>query len=234
MHLQRLILTLLSGLFLATMSVAQTRPAAKQRQMMSYTVENGDTVYQGSIRPARVYQKLPRKKGSEWRKYYRLVHNFAVVYPYALVASDLVAETDSTIKARGLKYISKDKYVNAIVKDLFRSFEKDARNMTVSQGQMMMKLIDRECGISSYKIIKEFKNGYAAGFWQGVAKIFGNDLKKPYDPKGEDAPIEELVKKWHDGDFERIYYEIFWKLPPEIKIPEKYLKKCYVEPYKKD
>lgn len=215
-------------------SAAQNKTAKKDKVFMSYTVEKGDTVYQGSIKPARVYQKKPRKKGSQWRKYYRLVHNFAVVYPYALVAGDLVAEVDSTIKAGKLKYVSKDKYVNAIVKDLFASFEKDARNMTVTQGQLMMKLIDRECGISSYNIIKDFKNGYAAVFWQGVAKMFGNDLKKPYDPKGDDAQIEELVKKWHSGDFERIYFEIFWKMPPEINIPEKYLKKCYVEPYKKD
>ena len=85
-----------------------------------------------------------------------------------------------------------------------------------------MKLVDREVGKSSYNIIKGYKSGIAAGFWQGIAKIFGSDLKKPYDPEGEDAKIEELVQIWESGDFEAFYFSIFWKDMPQMPIPEKY------------
>ena len=190
---------------------------------MSYDVENGDTTYFGSIRPSKVYSRLPRQKGREWRKYYRLVHNFSKAYPYALVARKLVHEADSTIAADNLKRVRRDMYVTKVQKELFEVFESQMRSMTVSQGALLMKLIDREVGKSSYDIIKDYKNGIAAGFWQGVAKIFGTNLKKPYDPEGEDKLTEELVKIWENGDFQAFYFAIFWKDPPELPIPAKYL-----------
>lgn len=190
---------------------------------LRYIVEGKDTIYIDNIRPSKVYSRLPRQKGKEWRKYYRLVHNFSKAYPYALVARKLVEEADSTIAADNLKGVKRDKYVTAVQKELFDVFEGQMRNMTVSQGALLMKLIDREVGKSSYNIIKDYKNGIAAGFWQGIAKIFGTDLKKPYDPEGEDALTEELVKIWEEGDFQAFYFAIFWKDPPVMPIPEKYL-----------
>lgn len=194
----------------------------KDGEYMQYIISGDDTVYVGNISAARVYQKLPRQKGREWRKYYRLVHNFSKVYPYALVARHLVHEADSTIAADNLRSGKRDRYINGIQKELFEVFEKPMRNLTVSQGALLMRLIDREVGKSSYNIIKDYKNGMAAGFWQGVARLFGTDLKKPYDPEGEDGPIEELVLKWENGEFEGLYYSLFWKYPPEIEIPSKY------------
>ena len=96
------------------------------------------------------------------------------------------------------------------------------RNLTVSQGALLMRLIDREVGKSSFNIIKDYKNGMAAGFWQGIAKLFGTDLKKPYDPEGEDKPTEELVQKWESGEFEGLYFSLFWQYPPTVEIPSKY------------
>lgn len=192
-------------------------------EMMNYTVENGDTIYFGTIRPSKVYSRLPKQKGREWRKYYRLVHNFSKAYPYALVARKLVQEADSTIAADNLKWAKRDRYITSVQKELFDVFESQMRNMTVSQGALLMKLIDREVGKSSYDIIKDYKNGVAAAFWQGIAKIFGSSLKKPYDPEGEDKLTEELVKIWEDGDFQAFYFSIFWKDPPVVPIPEKYL-----------
>lgn len=193
-------------------------------KLMPYFVEGKDTVFYTSLKPTYVYGKKPRQKGRKWRQYYRQVYNFARVYPYALVAKDIVVAADSTIKANNLKYVRKDIYVDKLMEELFSTFEDTARHMTITQGGMLMKLIDRECGIPPYQIIRSFKNRYAAGFWQGIAKIFGNDLKKPYDPKGDDEPLEELVKKWEDGTFEQLYYEIFWKLPPVVELPPKYKK----------
>ena len=200
-------------------SQAQT---AKKAEMMHYIIEGKDTIFIDNIRASKVYSKLPKMKGREWRKYYRLVHNFSKTYPYALVAKKLVHEADSTITADNLKRGKREKYINSVQKELFTVFESQMRNLTVSQGALLMKLIDREVGKSSYNIIKDYKNGFAAGFWQGVAKVFGSNLKKPYDPEGEDKATEELVKIWEDGDFPAFYWSIFWKDPPEMPIPEKY------------
>lgn len=198
-------------------------PHKEENNILRYVVVDGDTLYVDNIRPAKVYSKLPRQKGKDWRKYYRLVHNFSKAYPYALVARKLVQRADSTIAADKLKRVKRDKYINTIQKELFEVFESQMRNMTVSQGALLMRLIDREVGKSSYNIIRDYKSGMAAGFWQGIAKIFGTDLKKPYDPQGDDRLTEELVEIWEAGDFPAFYFSIFWKDPPEVKIPEKYL-----------
>lgn len=191
--------------------------------MLPFFIEGEDTVYYDTITASKVYSRLPRQKGREWREYYRLVHNFSKAYPYALVARKLVQEADSTIAADNLKRVKREQYVARVQKELFDVFEKQMRSMTVSQGALLMKLIDREVGKSSYDIIKDYKNGMAAGFWQGVAKIFGTDLRKPYDPEGEDALTEELVHIWEAGDFQAFYFAIFWQDPPQLPIPEKYL-----------
>lgn len=198
-------------------------PVPKEKEILKYIVEGNDTIYIDEIKASKVYSRLPKQKGKEWRKYYRLVHNFSKAYPYALVAKKLVVEADSTIAADKLKGARREKYINSVQEELFEVFEGQMRRLTVSQGALIMKLIDREVGKSSYNIIKGYKSGVTAGFWQGIAKIFGSDLKKPYDPEGEDANVEELVQIWEAGDFPAFYWSIFWKDPPEVPIPEKYL-----------
>ena len=200
-----------------------SKTTTTEENALNYIVEGKDTIYIDHLEPSKVYSRLPRQKRKEWRKYYRLVYNFSKSYPYALVARKLVQEADSTIAADNLKWAKRDKYVNKVQKELFEVFEGQMRNLTVSQGALLMKLIDREVGKSSYDIIKDYKNGIAAGFWQGIAKLFGTDLKKPYDPEGEDKLTEELVQIWDAGDFQAFYFAIFWQDPPVMPIPEKYL-----------
>ena len=200
-----------------------SKPQEQQNQtFMEFIVEGNDTIYIDEIRAAKVFARLPKMKGREWKQYYRLVHNFSKAYPYALVAKKLVTEADSTIAADKLKGVKREKYINTVQKELFEVFESQMRSLTVSQGALIMKLVDREVGKSSYNIIKGYKSGITAGFWQGIAKIFGSDLKKPYDPEGEDEAVEELVILWERGDFPAFYWSLFWKEPPEMPIPEKY------------
>ena len=208
----------------AVVETIQEQKIQEDGTFLRYIVEGKDTIYIDEIRASKVYSKVPRQKGKEWRKYYRLVHNFSKAYPYALVAKRLVAEADSTIEADKLKGARREKYIKLKQKELFDVFEGQMRQLTVSQGALIMKLIDREVGKSSYSIIKGYKSGIAAGFWQGIARLFGSDLKKPYDPEGEDANTEELVQIWEAGDFPAFYWSLFWQDPPELPIPEKYLR----------
>ena len=195
----------------------------KSNGMLPFFVEGEDTIYYDTITASKIYSRIPKQKGREWREYYRLVHNFSKAYPYALVARKLVVEADSTITADRLKGVKREKYISEVQNELFDVFEGQMRQLTVSQGALIMKLVDREVGKSSYDIIKGYKSGITAGFWQGIAKIFGSDLKKPYDPEGEDMATEELVHMWESGDFPALYWSLFWKDPPQMPIPEKYL-----------
>ncbi len=193
-------------------------------QIMKFIVEGGDTVYIGSQLPAaRVFERLGRQRGRDWRQYYRLVYNFSKVYPYAKVARHMVAEADSTIMADNLRRGKKEKYISTVQDQLFDAFEQPLRNLTVSQGALLMRLIDREVGKSPYLIIKDYKSGAAAGFWQGIAKLFGTDMKAPYDPSGADEQTEELVRIWERGEFDAVYYSLFGGYPVIPQIPERYL-----------
>lgn len=189
--------------------------------MLGYEIVDGDTLFFDVLNPSKV-TSFRKMKGREWRRYYRLVWNFSKTYPYALVARKLIDKTDAELEENDFSRRKREKYINAIQKELFTAFEQPMRGMTVSQGQLLMKLIDREVGKSSFSIIKDYKNGIAAGFWQGIAKLFGSDLKKHYDPLGDDRDIEELVQKWDSGEFPGLYFSIFGEYPKRIEIPSKY------------
>ena len=186
---------------------------------LSYRVMDGDTVYFDNIDPVWIFS---RKQQKDWKKYYKLVYNFARVYPYAQASGRLQEIVDSTIAANNYGRMKKDRYMNEVQSMLFKDFEGALRKMTISQGAVLLKLIDRETGQSSYSIIHDYKNGIAAGFWQGVAKLFDNDLKSEYDPEGADRDLEGLVQAWQNGTFKSLYWSIFWEDPPEVKVPDFY------------
>lgn len=201
----------------------ERRSAVNRANLMAYKVEDGDTVFLDRIDPAWCFGH-PKRARKDWRKYYKLVYNFAKVYPLALASGRIQEVVDSTIAAENMSAMKKDRYIASVQGELFKDFEKTLRNMTITQGGVLLKLIDRETGQSSYSIIKQYKNGMAAGFWQGIARLFDNNLKAQYDPEGEDKDLEALVQAWNDGTFNSLYYSIFFDDPPEIKIPDKYLK----------
>lgn len=201
------VLLLLLGL------LALAGPArAQNRGFLPYIIEGKDTLFIDTLRPSYIY--IGKKKGRQWRKYYRLVHNFSKTYPYALLAQEVVLEADRTIAEENLKRLKKERYINQIQKSIFENYESVIRDMTISQGKLLIQLIGRETGITPYDIIKDYKNGFTAAFWQGIAKLFGGNLKRPYDPNQEDKAIEDLVVIWQKGEFEGLYYSIFGKYPP--------------------
>ena len=181
-----------------------------KRVHIGYIIENGDTIYVDKIKPAYIFNRPDSwRQSREWRRYYRTVYNFAKTYPYALKACEIMKDADSTIANSDFTRWEKEKYIKSYEKRLFKEFEKPLRKLSINQGKMLLKLIDREAGISSYQAIRNYKGGAAAGFWQGVAKLFGSDLKKKYDKDGEDKIVEELVQMYQEGSFWYLYYSMF-------------------------
>ena len=189
---------------------------------MRMLVQDGDTTYLDRLPAVYVLARNRHTSERECRKYYKLVWRFARVYPYAQAARVLKGEVDSTLNAEHYGAFRKGRYIAAIQKDLFRDFEGALHQMTIQQGAVLLKLIDRETGVLPYDIIKNYKNGAAAVFWQGVAKMFENDLKSSYDPAGADAQLEELVQAWQRGEFRDLYWSLFWEEPPVVNVPERY------------
>ena len=182
----------------------------KKGYLIGYKIENSDTVYVDKLSPVYVFNRPEgRKKSKQWREYYKLIYNFKKTYPYALKAKQITREADSTIAISGFNKREKEKYLSQFERKLFKEFDKPLRNLSFSQGRLLLKLIDREIGQTSYYIIKNYRGGAAAGFWQGIAKLFGSDLKKPYDKFGEDKLIEDLVEMYQRGTFDYLYYSLY-------------------------
>lgn len=183
---------------------------AKDSVLMGYIIEGDDTLYVGNIREVYVYNRpRNRKEQRQWRDYYKMVHNFSKAYPYALLANERLTIADSILATSNFSKRERDKFLDQTERDLFSEFEQPLRNLTFTQGRMLMRLIDREVGYSSFAIVKDYRGNVTAAFWQGVAKLFGADMKKPYDKYGEDKPLEELVQMYHDGRFYYLYTSLF-------------------------
>jgi hypothetical protein len=216
-----LILLLLPGFFLRPDASAQQH--WQERIFMEYYVETpGDTVYVDTLPAAVVFPRIRNTKDPDVKKYYKLVYNFNKVYPYTDVAVKIVRDADRDLAAMRRRR-DREKYVDAVSDQLLDDFSSVARHMTVSQGKLLVRLVDREVGKTPYTIVKEYKSGVAASFWQGVAKVFGQDLKTHYDPKGEDRMTEYLIEKWNEGQFDALYFSIFREWPETVVIPSKYM-----------
>ena len=208
----------LATLFLPSLSAQDQR---REMKVMEYYVNGKDTIYIDEIPPAVIHPRQTMNK-RDWVKYYKRVHNFSKAYPYALAISQIIHETDSLFEADHYTKRQREKYLNKKKDELIKDFEPLFRKLTLKQGLMMIRLIDRECGMTPYYILKNYLGGATATFWQGVAKLFKGNLKQPYDRFGEDKDLEELVGIWQRGEFDNLYWMIFGKPRPEIILPEKY------------
>ncbi len=210
--------------------IAMFLPASAQRRKlqaypMYYIVEeNGDTTFVDQLDPSWCLPRGTKMKRGDWRRQYKLVYNFNKVYPYALAGSKMMAQVDSVIAADASKRSQRNAYTRDVMFELFDIFGKDIKNMSISQGVLLMRLIDRECGIPPFEIIKEYRSAFSANFWQLIARMFGQNLKKRYDPEGEDARTEELVGIWNKGHWDSFYYAIFFEYPKKTVIKREHLK----------
>lgn len=224
-RISRLLLVLVAVLSYSALNAQEYKVYADDI-LHYYIDERGDTIFVDEIKAARIHPKKYLNK-RDWVKYYRRVHNFSKAYPYALFVAQTIRETDSLFATYNLKPTEQEKYLNSLKDELLNNFKPIFEGLTLSQGLMMIRLIDREVGMPPYDIIKKYLGKVNAQFWQGVAKLLKGNIKQRYDPTGEDADLEELVKAWYYGEFDELYEFIFGKPRPEIIIPEKFRESYY-------
>jgi hypothetical protein len=124
----------------------------------------------------------------------RLKYNVRVVLPLARTASSKLNEYEVVL--RGLPdERSRKKYLEQAEEELKRDFEKKIKDLSFNQGMILIKLIDRETGNTSYDLVKKLRGNFKAFMWQGVARLFGSNLKSEYDSDGDDKLIEMAVNQ---------------------------------------
>jgi hypothetical protein len=172
-------------------SIAQSRYGPNDTILTIAVVYEGDTIEAKTL--AGVYVWSRRNMSAE--RWTRLRNAVYVTYPYAKKAGIVFNDIEKHIAGNPDKHFI-TKYINSREKELKKEFTDPLTNLSVYQGRILMKLINRETGgTNCYDILKELKGGFAARFWQTVAFFFGSDLKQPYDARGQDADIETIVKE---------------------------------------
>lgn len=155
-------------------------------------IYNGDTMEAKTLMPVDAWGKMTKAQREKREKWTRLRNAVYVTYPYAMRAGALMNDINAKLENIKDKRKRKD-YIQSREKELRKEFTDPLTNLSTYQGRVLMKLINRESGNNCYEIIKEYKGGLTARFYQTVAFFFNSNLKQPYNPSGDDAEIEQIV-----------------------------------------
>jgi Domain of unknown function (DUF4294) len=157
-------------------------------------IVNGDTLSLRDLEPVTTYAKLTAAQKAAIAQYNRLRNAVYVTYPYAMRAGAIMNEINAKLVGVTDKKERK-KYIKSREKELRKEFTSQLTNLSIYQGKVLMKLINRETGSNCFEIIKEMKSGVTAGFYQTVLFFFDTSLKQSYDADTDDALVEKFVKE---------------------------------------
>ena len=163
-------------------------------RVSAFITAQGDTIPESWLPTVEVTTKQSAENKEKWASWTRLRNAVYVTYPYALTAGVVINDVNAQL--RGVTDPKQRKQIiKSREKDLKRDFADKVTKLSVYQGKVLMKLINRETGNSCYELIKDYKGGVNAGVWQTVAFLFASSLKQKYEPNGEDQQIEIFVKE---------------------------------------
>lgn len=179
--------------------LAQTKGPNDTVKVYAFVTPQGDTIPGEYLPNVTVYTKVHPKWKKFWVEWTRLRNAVYVTFPYALAASKTIKVIEGELAGVSDKHKRRE-IIHAHERELKKQFGDKVTQLSIYQGKVLMKLIYRQTGNNCFEIIKEYKGGFNAGFWQSVAFLFGSSLKQAYDPEGEDKTMETIVK-----EVERMY-----------------------------
>ena len=189
------ILIFILPIFFITRSISQNK---KYDDTDLLIMVEGDSIATKSIdlKEITIYSPLNFKSIDDQIRYYTLKRKTLKVYPYALLASERLEKLNSRlplIKTRD----QKKKYTRVVEKYIEKEFSNELKKLTRSEGQILIKLIYRETGLTVYKLVKKLRNGFRAFSYNSLAKIFDISIKTQYNPtiNDEDAIIEDILNR---------------------------------------
>ncbi len=188
--MKRLLTLILIGISISFAALAQKPPVP---QYVPGILIDQDTLPHLDLPVIDIFSKSHFRNKNDEQQYWRMVMRVKKVWPYAKEAAKLLqkyeAEVPPEAKARDHRI-----YVRHAEDELMKKYGPTLKKMSIGDGRVLIKLIDRETHKISYDLIHDLKGGVSAVFWQGVARIFGNNLKSKYDPYGEDRQIEQIIQ----------------------------------------
>jgi hypothetical protein len=155
-------------------------------------IQGNDTLIHRTIKPVVVFPDRRFDNKRQYRRYSRLVLKVKKVYPLAVEARELIKKYEPQYYALE-KQRDRRKLMKNLEKELLAQHKEELKKWSISDGRILLKLIDRETERTTYDLLKDFRGDVSAVFWQGIARIFNNNLKDEYEPEDEDKMLEEIV-----------------------------------------
>jgi hypothetical protein len=183
----------LFGLLLSFWRFGVQAQNVSRQEVKSHATNENDSMEILTLNDIYVYPPPVFKNPAEEEKYRKLIRDVKKTLPYAKMIYATLIETYEYIMTLPTEKERED-HLKRMEKDLYDQYMPVLKKMTLSQGKLLIKLIDRECNQSSYDLIKAFLGPVRAGFWNIFAGIFGASLKTTWDPAGKDAAIERVVE----------------------------------------
>lgn len=152
----------------------------------------GDTIPVIHMRDVYIYQRPKFKNRRQERYYWRTVRDVKKTLPIAREVRGIIIETYEYLLTIPDEKV-REEHLAAVEKGMLAQYTPRMKKLTLSQGKMLIKLVDRECDQTGYDLIRTFMGSFKAGFYQTFAALFGASLKREYDPELEDAEIEEII-----------------------------------------
>ncbi|HVS92489.1 MAG TPA: DUF4294 domain-containing protein [Mucilaginibacter sp.] len=180
-------------------SIAQQQAPQELQLGKNDTVKTYLTIMDGELMPMVVGQEVKIvderifKSQADRDAYRRLKYNIYKVLPYAKFAADRYDRLQRNLATTADKRRQK-RMVDTCETEIKDMFKKEIENLTISQGDILIKLIDRQTGTTSYDLVKDLKGGLKAFMLQSVARIFGHNLKDEYDPS-EERDMESILQE---------------------------------------
>jgi hypothetical protein len=173
-------------------------PASGYR--MKAEVVSGDTVPVMQLDNVEITAEYVFRNQKQYEQWTRTKYNVKKVYPYAILAAAKLREFDNQL-ASITDAKERKRFIKVCERDLRSEFEDELKGLSFSQGRILMKLIDRETGKTTYEIVRQLRGGFEAAMWQAVARIFGHNMKTEYDARLEDLFVERAVRLVETGRF---------------------------------
>ena len=155
-------------------------------------IVDGDTILVQSLRIVLVYEPRTFSSKKEKRRYSKLKRDILKVYPYAKLAGERLRDYESRMDVMKNER-EKKKFLKQVEQDLQDEFGDELTDLTITQGTILLTLVDRETGDTSYELVKQLRGTISAFFWQSLARLFGHNLKDRYDADGDQEMIEDII-----------------------------------------
>lgn len=156
------------------------------------TIYDGDTIPVVHLRDVYIYDRTRFASKRKEREYWRKVRDVQKTLPLAREIRGIIIETYEYLQTLPDDR-AREKHMKRVEKGLMDAYTPRMKQLTLRQGKLLIRLIDRECDQTGYDLITVFRGKFRAHFYQAFAALFGASLKRTYDPEGVDAETEEII-----------------------------------------